>query len=132
VILLTSVSTPGSPALTWVPVVRALSAGKLSSCWAGVQKSGVLIHLLNPGVRVLSVGRLSSGKEGAQWSGSQLCLLAEDEGPKGPCPRSSVASVAYVFSGDPEFLGVLGVLQLGESSGALDTLGSVHADDGGG
>jgi hypothetical protein len=28
----------------------------------------------------------------------QLCLLAEDEGPKGPCPRSSVASAAHVLS----------------------------------
>jgi hypothetical protein len=27
-------------------------------------------------------------------SGSQLCLLAEDEGLKVSCPRSSVASVA--------------------------------------
>ena len=94
VILLDSVSTPGNPTLTWVPVVRAVSAGKLSSCRAGVQKSRALIHLLSPGVRALPVGQLSS----AQWSGSQLCLLAEDEGPKGPCPRSSFASVACVLS----------------------------------
>ena len=60
-------------------MVRALSAGKLSSCRAGVQQSGALIHLLNCGVRTLPVGRLSSGKEGAQGSESQLCLLAEDE-----------------------------------------------------
>jgi hypothetical protein len=65
VILLASVSTHGSPTLSSVPVVRALSSGKLFS-----------------------------GREGAQKSGSQGCLLAEDEGPKGPCPRSSVASVA--------------------------------------
>jgi hypothetical protein len=69
VLLLASVSTPGSPTLSWVPVVRALSAGKLSCC-----------------------------REGAQRSGSQLCLLAEDEGPKGPCPRSSVPSVPHVLS----------------------------------
>jgi hypothetical protein len=48
---------------------------------------------LSSGVKALPVGRLSSGKEVAQWSGSQLCLLAEDEGPRGPFPRSSVASV---------------------------------------
>ena len=77
------------------------------------------------------VGRLFSGKEGAQGSGSQLCLLAEDEGPKGPCPRSSVASVTHVLSSDQEVLGVLGVLQRGESSGALDALGRVHTEDGG-
>ena len=49
-------------------------------------------------VRALSVGKLSSGREDAQKSGSQLCLLTEDEGQKGPCPRSSVASVALVLS----------------------------------
>ena len=103
-------------------MVRALSAGKLSSCRAGVQQSGALIHLLSSGVRTLPVGQLSSGKEGAQGSGSQLCLLAEDEGLKGPCPRSSVASVAHVLSGDQEVLGVLGVLWHGESSGALGAL----------
>jgi hypothetical protein len=65
----TSVSTPGSPTLSWVPVVRALSAGNLSS-----------------------------GREDTQRSGAQLCLLAEDEGPKCPCPRTSVASVAHLFS----------------------------------
>jgi hypothetical protein len=65
-------------------VVRALSAGKLSSCRAGVQQPGTLIHLLSSGVRTLPVGLLSSCKEGAQGSGLQLCLLAEDEGPRGP------------------------------------------------
>ena len=100
-------------------MVRALSAGKLSSCRKGAQRSGVLIH-----------------------------LLAEDEGPKGPCPKSSVASVARVLSygdwslrdpgykmalspesqgqsplwrptllSDPKILGVLGHLWHGESSG---------------
>ena len=111
-------------------MVRALSAGKLSSCWSGLQKSGALIYLLSPGVRALPVGQLSSGKEGAQRSGFQLCLLAEDEGLKGPCPRSSVASVAHVVTGNHEVLGLLGVLQCGESSGALDALGRVHAKDG--
>ena len=112
-------------------MVRALSAGKLSFCSAGVQKSGALIYLLSPGVRALPVGRLSSGKEGTQGSGSQLNLLAEDEGPKGPCPKISVASVAHVLASDHEVLGVLGVLWHGESSGALDALSWVHAEDGG-
>jgi hypothetical protein len=69
VILLASVSTPGSPTLSWVPVVRALSVGKLSCC-----------------------------REGAQRFGSQICLLAEIKVPKGPCPRRSVASAAPVLS----------------------------------
>ena len=112
-------------------MVRALSAGKLSSCRAGVQKSGALIHLLSPGVRALPVGRISSDKEGAQGSGPQLLLLAEDEGLTGPCPRISVASVAHVLCSDREVLGVLGVLQCGESSEALNALGRVHAEDGG-
>ena len=33
-------------------------------------------------VRALSAGKLSSCREGAQRSGIQTCLLAEDEGPK--------------------------------------------------
>ena len=70
-------------------------------------------------VRALFSGKLSSGKEGAQKSGSQLCLLAEDEGLKGPCPRSSVASATYVLSRDPKVLGMLGALRCGESSGDL-------------
>jgi hypothetical protein len=53
VILLASVSTPGSPTLSRVSVFRGLSAGKLSSC-----------------------------REGAQRSGTQICLLDEDEDPK--------------------------------------------------
>jgi hypothetical protein len=48
-------------------------------------------------VRALSAGKFSSGREGAQRSGAQLCLLAEDESPKGLCPRNSVASVACLF-----------------------------------
>jgi hypothetical protein len=48
----------------------------------------------------------------------------------GPFPRSSVASVTYMLSCDPCFLGVLGVLQHGVSSGALNTLGLVHVEDG--
>ena len=36
-----------------------------------------------------------------------------------------------MLTGDQEVLGVLGVLQQEESSGALDALGQVHAEDGG-
>ena len=99
VILLASVSTPGRPTLSCFQVVRALSTGKFSFCREGAQKSGAQIHLMSPGVRVPppSPGQLSSGREGSQGSASQLCLLPEDEGPKGPCPRSSVASVAHVL-----------------------------------
>ena len=79
-------------------MVRALSAGKLSSCREGAQKSGAQIHLLIPGVRALPGGQLFSGREVVQGSGSQLCLLAEDEGLKGPCPRNSVASATHMLS----------------------------------
>ena len=130
--LLASVSAPGSPTLSKVPVVRALSAGKLSS-----------------------------PREGAQRSGAQIHLLAEDEGPKGPCPRSSVASVAHALSwadwslrdsgykmtllpdsqcqrplwrpsllSDPKILGVLGGLLNGESSGDRGTVCRVQAQGG--
>ena len=34
-----------------------------------------------------------------------------------------------MISGDQEVLGVLGVLQSGESSGTLDALGRVHVED---
>jgi hypothetical protein len=61
---------------------------------------------------------------------SQLCLLAEDEGPRRPCPRSSVASVAQVLSGDHEVLGVLGILKDRESSGALEALDQVQEKHG--
>ena len=111
-------------------MVRALSAGKLSSYRAGVQKSGALIHLLSPGVRAIPVGLFSSGKQGAQGSGSQLCLLAEDEGQTGSCPRSSVASAAHELSSDHKVLGVLGVLRHGEPPGALDAPGRIHTEDG--
>jgi hypothetical protein len=63
-----------------------------------IQKSVAQIHLLSPGVRAFPGGRLSSGGEGAHGSGSQICLLAEDEGLKGPCPRNFVASVIHVLS----------------------------------
>ena len=36
-----------------------------------------------------------------------------------------------MLSGDQEVLGILRVLRSGESSGALDALGWVHAEDGG-
>jgi hypothetical protein len=119
VILLASFSTPGSSTVSWVPVIGALSAGKLS-CF----------------------------REDAQRSGSQFWLLAEDEVPKGSCPRSAVASVFHVLScldwsprileykmvlspetrgqrpfwnptllSDHKTLGVLGRLWCGESSG---------------
>ena len=93
----TPVSIPGRLTLSCVSVVRTLSAGKLSSCREGAQKSGAQIHLLIPEVRALPRGRFSSGSEGVQESGFQLCLLAEDEGLKGPCPRNLVASAAHVL-----------------------------------
>jgi hypothetical protein len=46
VILLASVSTPVSPILFWVSVVRALSVDKLFCCREGTQRSGAQIHLL--------------------------------------------------------------------------------------
>lgn len=101
-------------------MVRALSAGKLSSCRAGFQKSGALVHLLRPGVRALPGGQVSTSKDCTQGSGSQLHLLAEDEVPKGPCLRSSVASAANVLLRDPKVLGVLGGMRHGESSGDLE------------
>jgi hypothetical protein len=53
VILLASVRRPGSLVLSWISVVRILSAGKLISC-----------------------------REGAQISGVHTCFLADDEGLK--------------------------------------------------
>jgi hypothetical protein len=111
-------------------MVRAVSAGKLSSFRVYVQKSEALIHLLSPGVRTLPISQLSSGKEVSQVARSQLCLLAEDEGSTGPCPRSSVAFVAHMLSSGQNVLGVLGFMRHGESSGALDTLGQIHKEDG--
>ena len=67
--LLASVSTPGSSTLSRVPVVRAFSAGKLFCC-----------------------------REGAQRSRVQICLLDDDEGQKGPSPRSFPVSVALMLS----------------------------------
>ena len=78
-------------------MVRALSAGKLSSCREGAQKSGAQMDLLIPGVRALPRGRHSFGREDAQGSGSQLYLMDENEG-KGPCSRISVAFAANVPS----------------------------------
>jgi hypothetical protein len=132
VILLASGSTPGSLTLFWVPAVRALSAGKLSSC-----------------------------TESSQRFRSQLYLLAEDEVQKGPCSRSSVASAAHMLSwrtglweswgtrwhyllpesqdqsplwrltllSDPKILGVLGCLLHGEFSKELGTVCWVHIQD---
>jgi hypothetical protein len=73
--ILKAVSTPGSPSLSRVSVVRAFSTGKLSSC-----------------------------REGAQRSGAQLCLLAEDQGLKGSCSRSYVAFAACTLSCTDWFL----------------------------
>jgi hypothetical protein len=46
VILLVSISRPGRLDLSWVSVVRAVSAGKLSFCREGAQISGVRTCLL--------------------------------------------------------------------------------------
>ena len=48
-------------------------------------------------VRALSAGKLSSDGEGAQRSGAQLCLLGEDEGQRDPFPRSYVASAVHAL-----------------------------------
>ena len=80
-------------------------------------------------VRALSASKLSSCREGTQRFGTQLGLLAEDEGWKGPCPRSSVVSITHMLSGYQEVLGVLGVLWHEESSSALDAFGWVHVED---
>jgi hypothetical protein len=48
--------------------------------------------------RALSTGKLSSYMEGTKRSGSQLCLLAEDEFPKGTFQRSSLVSVGHILS----------------------------------
>jgi hypothetical protein len=69
-------------------------------CREGAQKSGAQIYLLSPGFRAFPGGGLSSGGEGAQVSGFQLRLLAEDEGPMEPCPRSFGASATHVLSYD--------------------------------
>ena len=88
-----------------------------------------------------------------QISGVQICLLVEDEGMSGLCPRRPVSSVASVLScvdwslrdlgykmllspeswgqsplwkstllRDPKFLGLLGHLLCGESSGDWGTI----------
>jgi hypothetical protein len=46
-------------------------------------------------VRALSAGRLSSFREGAQISGVRTCLLAEDEGPKQDLFQKLLASVVH-------------------------------------
>jgi hypothetical protein len=79
-------------------MVRTLSAGKLSSCREGTQKSGAHIHLLILEVRALPECRLSSGREGVHGSVSQLCLLAENEVPVRSCPKRFVASAAHMLS----------------------------------
>ena len=69
VILLASISRPGRQALSWVSVVRALSAG-----------------------------RLSSYREGAQISGVWISLLAEDEGLKQGLSQKLLASVVHTLT----------------------------------
>ena len=69
VILLFSTSSPGRLALSWVSVVRALSAG-----------------------------RLSSFREGAQISGVQTCLLEEDEGQKQDLSQELLGSVVHTLT----------------------------------
>jgi hypothetical protein len=69
VILLFSISISGRLAPSWVSVVRALSAG-----------------------------RLSSFREGAQISGIQTCLLAEDEGLKQDLSEKLLASVVHTLT----------------------------------
>jgi hypothetical protein len=49
-------------------------------------------------VRALSAGRLSSFREGAQISGIQTYLLAEDEGPKQDLSQKLLASVVYTLT----------------------------------
>jgi hypothetical protein len=69
VILLTSISRPERLALSWVSVVRALSAGKHSSC-----------------------------REGSQISGVWTFLLAEDEDPKQGLSQKLLASVVHTLT----------------------------------
>jgi hypothetical protein len=49
-------------------------------------------------IKALSAGKLSSYREGTQRSGAQICFLAEEEGQKVLCPRSSAASEAQALS----------------------------------
>ena len=69
VILLASISRPGRLDLFWVSVIRALSAGKLSSC-----------------------------REGTQISGFRTCLLAEDEGLKQGLSQKLLVSVVHTLT----------------------------------
>jgi hypothetical protein len=49
-------------------------------------------------VRALSAGRLSSFREGAQISGVQTCLLAEDEGLKQDLSQKLLASLVHTLT----------------------------------
>jgi hypothetical protein len=49
-------------------------------------------------VRALSAGRLSSFREGAWISGIQTCLLAEDECPKQDMSQKLLASVVLTLT----------------------------------
>jgi hypothetical protein len=49
-------------------------------------------------VRALSAGRLSSFREGAQISGVQTCLLTEDEDPKQDLSQKLLASIVHTLT----------------------------------
>ena len=49
-------------------------------------------------VRALSAGKLSSCREGAQISVVQICLLAEDEGLKQGLSQKLLASVVHTLT----------------------------------
>ena len=49
-------------------------------------------------VRALSAGKLSSYREGVQISGVQTCLLEEDEGLKQDLSQKVLASIVYTLT----------------------------------
>ena len=100
-------------------------------------------------IREVSAGKFSSCREGTYRSEALIHLLAEYEGLKGPCPRSSVICGLYALLSrlvlrdpgykmklspetwgqspmsllsDTKILGVLGRLQHGESFGDSGTV----------
>ena len=138
-ILLASVSCPGSPTLTWVTVVRALSAFKLSLCRAGVQKSGAPIYFLSPVMPGFWVWYGSCGVESPlgprlpplgskrRWPGWRQPEWIPASGSSGfLCPSSCWHktlwdSLVLMFCSTHSWLwgpGLLGVLWSGETSGS--------------
>jgi hypothetical protein len=124
VILLASVSTPGSPTVSWVPVV---SAGKLSPCREGAQRSGAHIHFLAE----------EEGQKGPLFK--KLCCFC------GPCallyglvserPEIQGGDLTWVPGSEPspeapKILDMLQRLWHGESSGDLRIVCRVHAQGG--